>query len=349
MPWGIAFLPDGSALMTERDAMTVRRLTPSGGRTDLGRVPGAEGTGGEDGVLGIEVSPDFDHDHHVFVYLTAADGNRLVRATLEGESLTGWTTLFSGVPRGRYHNGGRLRFSPDGRHLFVSTGDVQIDAYAQDLDNNAGKILRLYADGSIPEDNPFPGKAVWSYGHRNVQGLGFDSAGRLWASEFGNADHDEVNLIEPGGNFGWPACQGTTGDCAGTVLPKRTWSTSAASPSGLTIVDDHVFVATLVGQRLYRLRIDPLSNLVDERAFFQGWYGRLRTVEATPDGDLWLATSSDKDGTPGNDRVLHVAVHPDDDWFRLPATGFPVGTVPAVHRRGSGRCAHPRPECGSGG
>ncbi|RKT55995.1 PQQ-dependent sugar dehydrogenase [Saccharothrix australiensis] len=329
VPWGLAFLPDGSALVTEREKFTVQRLAPSGARTTLGKVPGAQGTGGEGGVLGIEVSPTFASDGHVFVYHTAAGGNQLVRAKLEGDRLTGWKTLLSGVPKSRYHNGGRLRFSPDGRHLFVSTGDAQNDDHAQNLNTNAGKILRIHPDGSIPADNPFPGKAVWSYGHRNVQGLAFDSRGRLWASEFGDSKQDEVNLIEKGGNFGWPGCEGTTGSsCAGTVAPKKTWSTSTASPSGLAIVDDHLFVATTVGQRLYRLRIDASANLVEQKSYFQGTYGRLRTVEVDRAGDLWLTTTTDKDGTAGNDRVLRVdLVHPGESG---PASAGD-GAIPATH------------------
>ncbi|WP_238412209.1 PQQ-dependent sugar dehydrogenase [Saccharothrix deserti] len=308
VPWGVAFLPDGSALVTEREAFNVYRLTPSGRRTNVGKVPGAQNTNGEGGVLGIEVSPTFATDGYVFVYHTASGGNQVVRAKLSGDGLSGWTTILGGIPKNRYHNGGRLRFSPDGRYLFVSTGDAQNSSNAQNMNNNAGKILRINPDGSIPSDNPFPGKAIWSYGHRNVQGLDFDSKGRLWASEFGNSSQDEVNLIQRGGNHGWPACEGTSGSCGGTVAPKRTWSTSSASPSGLTIINDHVFVATTVGQRIYRMRINDSSNLVEQQVYFQGSYGRLRTVEVDHDGDIWLTTSTDKDGTTGNDRVLHVDI-----------------------------------------
>ncbi|MFD1149640.1 PQQ-dependent sugar dehydrogenase, partial [Saccharothrix hoggarensis] len=311
VPWGVAFLPDGSALVSEREEFRLYRLTPSGTRVDLGRVPGAQNTGGEGGVLGVVVSPTFAADGHVFVHHTAAGGNQVVRARLVGDVLSEWTTILSGIPKNRYRNGGRLRFSPDGRHLFVATGDAQNGAAALDLDSTAGKILRIHPDGSIPADNPFPGKAIWSYGHRNVQGLAFDSRGRLWATEFGNKKYDEVNLVERGGNHGWPGCEGRAGSCDGTVPPKVTWRPSAASPSGLAIVDDHVFVATTAGQRLYRLRIDGASNLVEQEVYFQGAYGRLRTVEVDPEGDLWLTSSSDRDGTPGNDRVLHVdVVHP---------------------------------------
>ncbi|MFD0201172.1 MULTISPECIES: PQQ-dependent sugar dehydrogenase [Saccharothrix] len=307
VPWGLAFLPDGSALVSEREAFTIYRLFPDGRRIDVGRVPGAQGTDGEGGVLGVEVSPTFAADGLVFVYHTAAGGNQVVRARLVGGELSGWTTILGGMPKNRYHNGGRLRFSPDGRYLFVSTGDAQNGSYGQNLDTNAGKILRIHPDGSIPADNPFPGKAIWSYGHRNVQGLDFDSRGRLWATEFGNNSQDELNLIERGADYGWPGCEGTAGYCDDSVAPKKTWPTSAAGPSGLAIINDHLFVATTVGRRIYRLRIDG-DELVDQQVYFQGAYGRLRTLEVDREGDLWLTTTWDLDDVVDNDRVLHVDV-----------------------------------------
>ncbi|WP_246291015.1 PQQ-dependent sugar dehydrogenase [Lentzea indica] len=306
--WGVAFLPDGSALVTERETFNVLRVTESGSKTVVGKVPGAVGTGGEGGAMGIEISPNWASDRFIYVYHTYSGGNRLVRAQFDGAQLSGWTTLLDGVPKNRFHNGGRLRFSPDGRHLFISTGDAQNGSNAQNMNNNAGKILRINPDGSIPADNPFPGKAIWSYGHRNVQGLDFDSQGRLWASEFGNSSQDEVNLITKGGNYGWPGCEGTSGSCSGTIPPKKTWSVSAASPSGLTIINDHVFVATTRGARVYRMRIDSSANLVDQQIYFQGTYGRLRTVEVDKEGDIWLTTSADKDGSANNDRILHVDI-----------------------------------------
>ncbi|MFJ6677137.1 PQQ-dependent sugar dehydrogenase [Actinosynnema sp. NPDC091369] len=305
VPWGLAFLPDGSALVSERERFALYRLAPDGTWTALGRVPGAQATNGEGGVLGVAVSPTFAFDNTVFIYHTAAAGNQVVRVRLVGDMLTGWSTILGGIPKNRYHNGGGLQFSPDGRHLFVSTGDAQNGSYGQNLDTNAGKILRINPDGSIPEDNPFPGKAIWSYGHRNVQGMAFDSRGRLWATEFGNNSLDEVNLIQRGGNYGWPGCEGTAGYCEGSIAPKRTWPTSAGGPSGLAIVNDHLFIGTTVGQRVYRLRIDG-SDLVEQEVFFHGEYGRLRTLRLDREGDLWMTTTWDLDEEVGNDRVLRV-------------------------------------------
>jgi glucose/arabinose dehydrogenase len=258
------------------------------------------------GLMGIEVSPNFNADRHLYFLHTSTDGNRVARMKLENNALSGYTVLLAGMEKSRFHNGGRLRFGPDGK-LYASMGDAQSSSKAQDKNSLNGKILRINADGTIPPDNPF-GNAVWSLGHRNPQGLDFDSKGRLWQAEFGNSVMDEVNLIQKGGNYGWPNCEGTSGSCSGYIAPKKTWSTSSASPSGLTIINDHVFVATTRGERVYRLRIDASSNLVEQKTYFQGTYDRLRTVEVDHDGDIWLTTSTDKDGTNGNDRILLIDI-----------------------------------------
>jgi glucose/arabinose dehydrogenase len=306
VPWGIAFLPDGSALFSEREFFTVYRLTDAGVRTNVGNVPNVVGTGGEGGLLGLEVGPNFANDGFVYIYHTAAEGNRVARMQLVNNQLTGYTVLLQGIAKNRFHNGGRLRVGPDGK-LYITSGDAQNGNNAQDNNSLNGKILRINLDGSIPADNPF-GNAVWSKGHRNPQGIDFDAQGRLWSSEFGNTSLDEVNLITKGGNYGWPSCEGNQGSCAGFIAPKKIWATSVASPSGLTIINNYVFVATTVGQRLYRMRVDANANLVEEASYFQGTYGRLRTVEVDHLGDIWMTTTADKDGTPGNDRVLRIDI-----------------------------------------
>lgn len=332
--WGVAFLPDGSALFSERNTFDIYRLTESGTKQLAGRISQASGTNGEGGLLGLEVAPTFAQDHWVYVYHTTASDNRIVRIKYENGKLVQGTyqVLLPGLARNRYHNGGRLRFGPDGK-LYATVGDAQNKSNAQNNNSLNGKILRINPDGTVPSDNPF-GNAVWSKGHRNPQGLDFDSRGRLWAAEFGDNSQDEVNLITKGGNYGWPGCEGTSGDgCAGTVPPKKTWSTSQASPSGLTIINDHVFVATTVGQRVYRLRIDDKGNLVDQQQYFQSTYNRLRTVEVDRDGDIWLTTSTDKDGTDGNDRVLHVDIqYSGGGEFKLTSPAFADNAmIPAKH------------------
>ncbi|MFD9738096.1 PQQ-dependent sugar dehydrogenase [Umezawaea sp. NPDC059074] len=306
VPWGIAFLPDGSALFSEREFFTVYRLTEGGQRTNVGNVPNVVGTGGEGGLLGLEVGPNFASDGFVYIYHTANEGNRVARMRLVNNQLVEYTVLLQGLAKNRFHNGGRLRVGPDGK-LYITSGDAQNGNNAQDRNSLNGKILRINLDGSIPSDNPF-GNAVWSMGHRNPQGLDFDAQGRLWSAEFGNTSLDEVNLITKGGNYGWPSCEGNQGSCGGFIAPKKIWSTSQASPSGLTIINNYVFVATTVGQRLYRMRIDANANLVEEASYFQGTYGRLRTVETDRNGDIWLTTTADKDGAVGNDSVLRIDI-----------------------------------------
>ncbi|MFC0108480.1 PQQ-dependent sugar dehydrogenase [Kibdelosporangium aridum] len=308
VPWGLVFLPDGSALFAERNSFNIYRLTESGQRTLAGRINQAVGTGGEGGLLGLEVASTFATDHWLYVYHTANEGNRVIRIKYENNQLVQSTyqILVQGIGKSQFHNGGRLRFGPDGK-LYISSGDAQNASQAQNNSSLNGKILRINADGTIPSDNPF-GNAVWSKGHRNPQGLDFDSQGRLWAAEFGNTIMDEVNLITRGGNYGWPNCEGTSGSCGGFIAPKKTWPTNQASPSGLTIINDHVFVATTVGQRVYRMRIDASSNLVEQQQYFQGTYNRLRTVEVDQQGDIWLTTTTDKDGQANNDRILHVDI-----------------------------------------
>nr|WTB28492.1 PQQ-dependent sugar dehydrogenase [Streptomyces sp. NBC_00830] len=311
VPWGLGFLPDGSALMTERDSFRVVRVAPDGTKTTAGTVPGVAGTNGEGGLLGLELSPHFATDHWVYLFHTTATDNRLVRIRYVDETLDldSEQVLLTGIARNKFHNGGRLRFGPDGM-LYIATGDAQRAPSAQDLRSLNGKILRIAPDGSVPADNPFPGSYVYSYGHRNVQGLAFDSRGRLWEAELGNSAMDELNLIRPGGNYGWPACEGTNGDCAEPtfVPPVRTWSVAAASPSGLAIVDDTLYMAALRGTTLWRMRIAD-DTTTEPEAYFTGTYDRLRTVEPTPDGDLWLTTSNgDKDSVADNSdtRVLRV-------------------------------------------
>ncbi|MDO9397590.1 MAG: PQQ-dependent sugar dehydrogenase, partial [Herbiconiux sp.] len=213
--------------------------------------------------------------------------------------------LLSGIGRNKFHNGGRLRFGPDGK-LYATTGDAQNGDYSQDVNNLAGKILRLNPDGSRPSDNPF-GNYVWSYGHRNPQGVAFDAQGRLWAQEFGNSSMDETNLITKGGNYGWPDCEGTSSEggsgCStpGFIAPKATYPTSEGSCSGIAIVSSALFVACQRGTRVYRHVISG-SSLVNRSELFSGTYGRIRTVEPAGDGGLLLTTSNngDKDSIANN-------------------------------------------------
>jgi glucose/arabinose dehydrogenase len=299
-PWGLARLDDGSALVSERDTGRIVQVAADGSQTEIALIPQAA-PDGEGGLLGIAIDPS---GAWLYAYVTTTSDNRVIRVPLDDPSAAP-EDILTGIPKAGIHNGGRIAFGPDG-DLYVATGDAGQPDLAQDPASLAGKILRVDPEGGVPEDNPFPASPVWSLGHRNVQGLAFDSQGRLWATEFGSKDADELNLIEPGANYGWPLVEGTGNDPA-YVNPQAQWTpTSLASPSGLAIVDDVAYVASLRGEVLWQV------PLVDGRAATPialdlGDLGRLRTVEALPDGSLWLMTSNtDGRGDPrdADDRIL---------------------------------------------
>src|SRR6185312_5116340 len=201
-PWGLAFLPDGSALISERDTGRIKRVPPGGGSAaTIGTVPEVK-HGGEGGLLGIAVAHTFAQDRWFYAYFTADDGNRVVRMKVSADFHLGSPQpLLTGIPAGTVHNGGRLAFGPDGM-LYVTTGDGSNRSHSQDRNSLAGKILRLSPEGKPAPGNPFPGTPVWTYGHRNVQGIAWDSQGRMWADEFGQNTWDELNLIKAGSDYG---------------------------------------------------------------------------------------------------------------------------------------------------
>ena len=305
VPWGIAFLPNGDALIAERTTASILRLDADGGEPEeVMTVPGVDTEAGEGGLLGLAVSPRYERDGLVYAYLTSPEDNRIVRFELGSEP----EPILTGIARSEIHNGGRIAFGPDGM-LYAGVGDAANPEVAQDPEALNGKILRIEPDGDIPKDNPFEGSPVYSYGHRNVQGLAWDSDDRLWATEFGQSAFDEVNLIEPGQNYGWPLTEGE-GDTAGGEFtnPQVTWDTSESSPSGAAIVDGDLYVAALAGQRLWRV---PLSGDTagEPESFLDGEYGRIRTAVEAPDGSLWIATSNtDGRGVPteDDDRIVRL-------------------------------------------
>ncbi|MGP4013357.1 PQQ-dependent sugar dehydrogenase [Streptomyces sp. 4N124] len=311
IPWGTYWMPDGqTALVTERDDFRVWKVTKDGTKTQVGTVPNAVTTNGEGGLLGVAVDPKWETNHYLYFMHTASEGNRVVRMTYNGSSLTGYTVLLQGIKKNRYHNGGRLVFGPDG-YLYVSTGEAQTPDLAQDKNSLNGKILRMTTDGKAAPGNPF-NNYVYSYGHRNPQGLAFDRNGRLWEAEFGNSSKDELNLIKPGANYGWPTCEGTC-DVSGMTNPKKTWNVSEASPSGIAIVRNVIYMASLRGERLWRIPITgDTENVGTATAYYVGTYGRLRTVTKVPGADqLWLSTTnSDNNGgeADGSDKIFRVSI-----------------------------------------
>ncbi|MGW4911657.1 PQQ-dependent sugar dehydrogenase [Streptomyces sp. NPDC004270] len=311
IPWGTYWMPDGkTALVTERDDFRVWKVTKDGTKTQVGTVPNAVTTNGEGGLLGVAVDPGWETNHYVYFMHTASEGNRVVRMTYDGTKLSDYKILLQGIKKNRYHNGGRLLFGPDG-YLYVSTGEAQTPDLAQDRNSLNGKILRMTTDGKAAPGNPF-GNYVYSLGHRNPQGLAFDRNGRLWEAEFGNSSKDELNLIKPGANYGWPTCEGTC-SVAGMTNPKATWNVSEASPSGIAIVRNVVYMASLRGERLWRIPINGDGESVGTpTAYYVGTYGRLRTVTKVPGADqLWLSTTNcDNNGNEpdGSDKVFRIDI-----------------------------------------
>ena len=308
-PWGLAFLPDGSALVAERDTARILRVPAAGGAsTVVGTVAGVQ-PGGEGGLLGIAIAAG-STTTQVFAYYTSANDNRVVALPWDGTKLNGSEAaqrlLLSGIPKGPIHDGGRLRFGPEG-FLYVSTGDTGNRDLAQDRTSLAGKILRITVNGSPAPGNPDLPSPVWSLGHRNVQGLAFDSTGRLWASEFGQDKRDEFNLVRGAGNYGWPLFEGP-GQDPSYVDPQVTWPTDQASPSGVAIIGDTAYIAALRGKRLWQVPVAG-GRAATPVAFFTEKFGRIRTVEPAPDGSLWLVTSNtDGRGNPTatDDQILKV-------------------------------------------
>ncbi|PZG21643.1 glucose sorbosone dehydrogenase [Nonomuraea aridisoli] len=300
VPWGIAFLPGGDALVTERDTARLLRVSPAGDVRELATIEGVR-PDGEGGLMGVAVRGD-----QVFLYYTAEQDNRIVRYRLTGDTLAEPRVIVRGIPKGGIHNGGRLAFGPDG-HLYATTGEVGDGELAQQRDSLGGKILRMTPDGAPAPGNPF-GTLVYSYGHRNVQGLAWDPSGRLYASEFGANAYDEINLIRAGANYGWPEVEGR-GDDPRFVNPILTWTTAEASPSGMVYADGSLWVGALRGERLWQVPLGqdgsagrPVAHLTDR-------YGRLRAVATAPDGTLWVGTSNkDGRGSPrqGDDRILSL-------------------------------------------
>lgn len=305
VPWGVAFLPNGDGLVSERTTARILRIPKDGGRpTVVMRVPGVDTGAGEGGLLGIAVSRNYRRDRLVYAYLTSRSDNRIVRFKLGGKV----RTVFSQITREQIHNGGRLAFGPDGK-LYAGVGDAGDTELSQTIASPNGKILRMNPDGSVPSDNPFRGSRVWSRGHRNPQGLTFDRQGRLWAVEFGQNRVDEVNLIRRGANYGWPIVEGKGSTQGGKfVNPKVTWPTSEASPSGVAFADGALYVGALRGERVYRVALNGARTGATS-SLIRGRYGRLRTVQRAPDGTLWVTTSNrDGRGSPrsGDDRVLRL-------------------------------------------
>ena len=310
VPWGMAFLPSGNALVGERDSGDVHLVRRGGGRRRVGHLDAFSqvSRAGESGLLGLALHPRFASNRLVYAYLSTSHDNRIVRMTYAGGRLGAPHVVVAGIPMSLHHNGGGLTFGPDGL-LYASTGDGEVSSRAQSTSSLGGKILRLTPDGDAAAGNPF-GNRVWTMGHRNVEGVAFDRRGQLWASEFGEKEADELNMIVRGANYGWPYVEGSDG-AGGYRDPLASWSpTAICSPAGLAIANGKAWLGALRGECLYSVTLrGPDSGR--KRRHFHGRWGRIRQVVHAPDGSLWITTSN-RDGraTPGagDDRVIRIAL-----------------------------------------
>ncbi|RJR12630.1 PQQ-dependent sugar dehydrogenase [Candidatus Parcubacteria bacterium] len=314
IPWDIAFLPDGGILVTERTGHVIA-IAEDGSKHEI-PIPDVK-LGGEGGLLGLVLHPKYPENRLLYLYMgTPGNGaqtvNRVIRYKYENDTLTEDTVIIDGIPGALYHDGGRMEFGPDGM-LYITTGDATVERLAQDRFSLGGKILRLKEDGSIPEDNPL-GTAVYSYGHRNPQGLAWDTAGRLWETEHGpssslwpNCCQDEINLIEPGKNYGWPESVGDKVE-SGSVAPSRHSGRDVWAPASLVYLDGSLFFGGLRGEALYEAVLDG-ERVVEFKEHFKGEYGRIRTVRIGPDNMLYITTSN-RDGrgsvNNGDDKIIRV-------------------------------------------
>jgi glucose/arabinose dehydrogenase len=291
-PWGLAFLPDGDALVSERDTGLIKRVPSDGGRvTVVGDIPEADASTSEGGLLGLAVHPDFERQSWVYAYYSTETDNRVVRMRYADGRLGRQKVMLTGIQVGDYHNGGRMAFGPDG-FLYVTTGDGSETRRAQDRTSLNGKILRLTATGRPAAGNPFGANQVWSMGHRNVQGITWDDAGNLYASEFGQDTWDELNHVQPRGQLRLAGGRGQGRHGHRLCRPDR-----AVEPGGGVAVRDRVGGGVgLDGRSARRAALADRSHgrgsvRGEPQAFFAGEYGRCDRRAGT-DGTLWLMTSN---------------------------------------------------------
>lgn len=309
VPWGMTFLPDKSALITERDSGRILSVKPpekKDGKHSVDEVQTLDqiDASGQGGLLGIAASPDYKKDETVFVYYSTAKDNRIAKLKPGGEP----DPIVTGIPRGDKYNGGQLAFGPDG-YLYASTGDADKPKSAQDKDSLAGKILRMNAKGKAPKDNPFGSSLVYAYGFHNSEGLTWNSGEQLFATDMGDNKADEINKIKAGDNYGWPKAEGKTSDDS-YVSPVATWKPAEATCSGASFADKVLLTACLRGQRLWTVEFTEKGTVVGKPTeSLSGELGRLRAVAPAPDGSLWISTSNrDDEGEPrdGDDKIVRI-------------------------------------------
>jgi len=302
-PWAIDFLPGGDMVFTERKGV-INRFDKS--KKELIKIPVTEVS--ESGLLGIAVDPEFNRNNFIYVYYSYTQNNliknKVSRFSLINNKLVNETVLIDNIPGAQYHNGGRIKFGPDNK-LYITTGDATDPGLAQNLNSLAGKILRMNKDGSIPEENLFQ-NYVYSYGHRNPQGIDWNLKGDLFGSEHGPSRNDEINIIRIGGNYDWPArCEDKI-----NLNTIRCFSEFTLAPGSLTIYENNIYVTGLRGNQLRKLQLDEEYNILDEKIILEG-IGRLR--EVVTQGNYLYVSTSNRDGRgvvrPGDDKIIRIKLN----------------------------------------
>ncbi|MCH8945944.1 MAG: PQQ-dependent sugar dehydrogenase [Nanoarchaeota archaeon] len=302
-PWAIDFFPNGKMVFTERyGRISVLNLETKEIKI-VGEINVSER--GESGLLGIAVDPEFEENNFVYVYYTYENGNRVSRFIFneQNEKIESEFILLDNIPSARFHDGGRIKFGPDGK-LYITTGDATKSSSAQDVNSLAGKILRMNKDGTIPKDNPF-GNYVYSYGHRNPQGLVWNENGELFSSEHGPTRNDEINIIVKGENYGWPIECNVKSEF---INPVRCFSDFTLAPSGIAFYKNDLYVAGLRGAQLRRIIFDDSYEtiLYEEELFSE--LGRIREV-VEHNNSLYITTSNrDGRGIPklDDDKIIKI-------------------------------------------
>lgn len=310
IPWEIQWGPDDMLWITERFGRISRIDPENGDQNIILDISNIVSTGGESGLLGLVLHPDFDEQPYIYAAYTYMDGSnkleRIVRYEYDGTQLINEFILLDNIQGNTTHIGCRLLITPDYK-LFITTGDAQNQPSAQNLESLSGKILRLSLDGSIPEDNPWPDNPVYTFGHRNAQGLWLGSNGILYSSEHGPSTDDEFNIIEAGRNYGWPNVHGfcnlpneiTFCEANNVFEPLAAWTPTIATSDiilyehpSIPEFTNHILLTTLKNKRLYVLELDESGTaVIGEEHYFNNIWGRLRDICVAPDGAIYLATN----------------------------------------------------------
>lgn len=310
VPWELAFLPNKEMLVTQRSGELLKIGTET---KVLKEIEGVKHIG-EGGLLGLAIHPKFSENRFIYLYLTTEDSNgisnRVERYTLIGDTLDNKKVIVDNIKGSIFHDGGRIKFGPEG-YLYITTGDAQIEESAQDTSSLSGKILRVTDNGSIPSDNPFKNE-VYSLGHRNPQGLAWDTNGTLWETEHGpsgiQTGFDEINSISKGGNYGWPAFKGTESSDKSKPAILSSGQQDTWAPSGMVYWDNSLFFSGLRGEALYEAKI-LADNKLKLVTHFKEEYGRIRAVALGPDNYLYITTSN-TDGRGqkkyGDDKIIRI-------------------------------------------